>query len=196
MRQYSIPIDNTPLSYLFKEPSISGPTYISYETISFTFDKLMDSLYLEIDYIYNRYGQNIRAIICGTEVIGKLFDISCHPTQYFNIQIPIDRELKNTEYFKIMGLNIHHLPWMQGMVCVPELMEYISIPNTINQWSLTTGQHQLIGIGSAKVNPDKGLLDEEIKIMLNNFKQAFKKWVEQPKPNNFLIKESWWKRFI
>jgi len=168
---------------------------MTFQAIRFTLDQLLENLHRQIDDVFCRYGQRAHAVLLGTDEARQLFCMHHLAPNYFTFQVPFDPDAMGKPiYHRVMGLNIHHLPWMVGLLVVPQLMEYVSVPNTVNQWSLTTGQHQLVGTGAQKVNVDRGLPEEQIRMMLANFKRAFVSWAEKPADKPFLREPTWWNR--
>lgn len=193
MKQYAYPVTNAP-PMLFAGGDTPNPCDSPYEQLRFTLEQLCEHLHDQVWDVEERYGQRIHAVIMGSEEAQQLFQVNVE--QPYRVNVPVEHGYVNPYYMRIMGLAIHHLPWMRGMVVVPELMEYVSVPNTVNQWSLCTGQHQIVGVGPQAVNVERSLPEETIKAMLGNFKTAFVNWAERPSKKSFLREPSWWKRLL
>jgi hypothetical protein len=135
-------------------------------------------------------GVQPRNILIGRNFFRLLFEETRHSTRYFSFSVPFMQGMKGTPAAKLMGMDVHMIPWMEGIVVTPKLEGWCPLPVSrqacisVNNWVVDTGVTTFgapptrldLDIGS-----DMGIATDVAKEVLCNLQRGFAEWLAKPK---------------
>jgi len=167
---------------------------VRYTRAEFNLDKLFSSLCKQVEVVWET-GAKPTDVLLGRDFYSRFLD-ELHDT-YFSFPIPAHyRARAYSDEFALAfnGLNVHCIPWMEGVVVTPALTTIPQKPHSTNEWGINTDSDSVIL--PAKEIPKTAAGPSLIRQVLGGLQESFVAWLNRPNEDlsGFVRPEKWWRK--
>ena len=167
---------------------------VRYTRAEFDLDKLFESLWKQVRVVWET-GAKPTDVLLGRDFYSRFLK-ECH-NRYFQFQVPpqFGARVYPAEFGMVFdGLNVHCIPWMEGVVVTPALTSIPRKRQSTNEWGVNTDSDSVIlpATEIPKTAADPGLIRQ----VLGGLQEGFVAWLHRPNEDmaGFVRPERWWRK--